>query len=99
MIRYFVGTLTQRIFGTGVNFFSTVLIESEHDLLDQSQNAENLVNAAVYEQDEDGEYTSSLNWLIDNEPEIIFSISVQDEITDPTELIGIRKTCIYTLTV
>ena len=76
---FFLGQLTQRIFGTEVSFDSPILIETELDLLNPQLpqvNVDHLIGQAL-EEDED------FGFLFQEEPELIFSVSVQHKIDDP----------------
>lgn len=85
---FFLGQLTQRIYGTEVSFDSPILIETELDLLNpqhQQINVDHIIEQAIAE-DED------FAFLFQEEPELIFSVSVQHKIDDPKHLEGIKLT-------
>ncbi len=90
---FFLGQLTQRIFGTELSFDSPILIETDLDLLNPQLpqiNVDHMIGQAL-EEDED------FSFLFQEEPEIIFSVSVQYKIEDLKHLEGIKLTSPHNL--
>lgn len=92
---FFLGQLTQRIFGTELSCDYPILIETDLDLLNPQLpqiNVDHMIGQAL-EEDED------FSFLFQEEPEIIFSVSVQYKIEDPKHLEGIKLTSPHNLTI